>query len=279
MKKIGLGLVLIISALLLGFNAYQMIMLAVWGVPSAQQHYLAFYASLLLLIAGIITMILFNAGRIVALIALLGMGVMYIPASAFLVPAHNSIVTPMAWILMLLYFVSLASVLILRPRFKINIPVFFLLALVSVGFAGEQFYDRWQDGEYQRPSLFTYKWTPSNSDLQVDIGEEYFSDSLIDQLNDHGINGQLMIEGVTGNEHATHKVFVICQSEPVLPKKLYYPKDNYLVYLYDGEKWSTFPHGAQTYDSYAMLETSSKSSYIKQKTDGGETFSLAFSWN
>jgi hypothetical protein len=279
-KRVTFSVALLSASLFLGFFTLQSIMWAVWGAPVHLLQYVALLGCLGLLLSGILWAVAEKVGRVVAVISLIAIGTIYVPASISLVPAHNIIISPLAWALIITYFLTLALVLLLPPRRFWDIALFSASVVTSFGFAGVTYYSRWKDGEFCRPSFAYYRMNRNGTSLFFEgSGSEWLSSEVLKQVKDSGIQGSLNWTGSTGDSSNNFKVIVICAGKPASVKKLFYPQQGTIVYYFDGSAWRTIPEQPKTYESFATLDTEGNQSVLHQKlATGGVQGTQAFSW-
>ena len=239
----------------------------------------------MLFTAGVKTIGASTQGRTLAILGLLLMGCMYVPASTALIPAHNLSTSPIIAWMILLYFVALAFALLAPPRWRWGSAVFVTLLLTSVAFACVTYYSRSENGEYNRPSFASFRWYDEGQGLSIEGNtEKWINEEVQAELLKTGIKGKLVRENTQGSPSSPEIMIVICKSLPPETKMLNYPKSGTVAYLFDGITWRTLPTDAETYASYATLETLAYDSvnvmsmYSQTLVNGGTQSSLAFHW-
>jgi hypothetical protein len=263
-------LVFFLGGSAIGLFTFRLLMWAVWGAPTHPVEYVALLSSVLLLVAAFVCLFAPVAGRVLATASIVGIGTLYIPASASLVPSPNTIIPPTAYLVILGYFALLAFALFFPRPWHWSVPLLVSCLLASATFAATTYIHRSQQGDLRFPFVAEFEWTPTADPLHVD----YDPDGLIKPetrslLSGHGITGALRWSGSQGNSAESRKVIVICRSRILTPKALPYPKSGTIIYLFDGTEWKTIPEQASVYPAHATLQPDGM---LEQGPEGGAAF-------
>src|SRR2546423_5556288 len=202
----------------IGFFALRMLMWAVWGAPTYPMQYVGLVSSLLLLISAFVCLFKPVIARILATASIFGIGTLYIPASASLVPSPNTIISPVSYLLLFGYFALLAFGLFFPRPWRWSIPLFVGCLFISAGFAATTYFHRVEQGELHFPSFAYFRWTPTADPLYV----KYDPDGWITPdshrlLSEHGITGTLSWSGSQGKPAQSRRGIVLCSSRDPSP--------------------------------------------------------------
>jgi hypothetical protein len=277
MQRATSFVVFLLGGLGLGFFTFQLLMWAVWGAPTHPVQYIALLSSILLIVSAFVCLFTSVAGRVLATCSLLGIGTLYIPASASLVPAATIIVSPIAYLLLFGYFALLAFALFFPRRWRWSIPLFACCLLTSGAFAATTYFHRLQQGEIHWPSFVYFEWTPTADPLHVEHDTDgWITPETTNVLSEHGVTGILRWSGSQGYPAESRRVIIICRSRIPTPKDLPYPKQGTIIYVFDGTAWKTVPDQPNVYAAHATLQTDGM---LEQVTPGGGAQgTAAFTW-
>ncbi len=270
--------VLFVGGLLYSFIVYRALMWAVWGAPTHPIQYVALGSALGLMLSAFVALAYPNAGRWLSIFCTLGIGTYCIPATQSLVPSATQIIFPIAFLLIGGYFALLAFCLFFPRRKIFSIPIMAGALLVGVGFGAQTLLHRITDGEFRRPAIAYFEWTPSDADLHV-TGSEYrkwLTDDMLSTLSSQGFEGSLRWRGSQGSSKSRPRMLVLAKGPIPENKRLYYPKGDYVIYVFTTTGWTMIPDDAELYSSFATLETDGM---IYQTTSGGgRQGTSAFRW-
>jgi hypothetical protein len=254
-----------------------MLLGAVWGAPTHPVHYVGLLSSLLLLVSAFVCLFKPVTGRILAAVSILGIGIFFIPSSASLVPSPNTIIPPIAYILLVGYFALLAFGLFFPRPWRWSILLFVGCLFASAAFAATTYFHRVDEGKLQFPPLVSFRWIPTADPLDVKYDPDHWITPEARQLlADHGITGTLSWSGTQGHSDQSRRLIVICSSRIPSPKKLYHPRKGTIFYIFDGATWKTVPEQASVYSAYATLQPDGTLEQVLP--DGGAQGSRAFPW-
>lgn len=269
-----------VTALLLGFLTFRSMMWGVWGAPVHPAHYMGLLGAFALFVGAIISLSRPAQGRFVSMMGLAGMGTFWLPATASLVPQHDVIISPVAFLVVGLFFAAAGFALLYPRRWRWSLPALGLLVCTAIGIAGMVTARRLHDGEYARPSFAYFHWHPGGEGLEVRLDPDGWMDSEARALLARsGIHGTLEWSGSSGEHSAGHRVILLAQRQPVSPFRLHYPRQGILIYAYDGSQWRVIPESAATFPSFATIQPEGSNTMLWQEdADGGRQGTTAFSW-
>ena len=252
-------------------------MWAVWGAPTHPVQYIALFSSLALFLSSFLCLAKPVEGRVLATISLLGMGTLYIPAASSLVPADTRLISPVAYLMVLGYFVLLAFALFFPTRSRASIPILAICLFTSAGFAANAYFRRALHGDMQWPSFVYFEWVPGTAGLQVlyDTAGSITSTTK-ELLLQHGVTGTLRSNGSQGSPTSETRIIVICRSRIPAPKDFHYPKRGTVIHVFDGSQWKSIPDQPETYPAHATLTI--EGMLEQDYPGGGRQGSLAFLW-
>ncbi|MEO8206273.1 MAG: hypothetical protein ABI615_08830 [Chthoniobacterales bacterium] len=269
------------AALGLGFINLFSIGAGIWGVKIHPLLYVGLLFSIGLLVAGVVAIFAPKAGRWLAVIALTGMGVIWIPAASSLIPAHDIVIQPSGYFVFAGYLAAVAFALFYPVRWRYSLLAYGLVIVLVVGFAGATFTQRYLSGEYAYPAIVYFLWYPAPADHLVIIHDKkgMVDTELQKYLSSNGIHGTLKWKGRSGDPNTGHKVYILMQEQLPEAKRLFFPREGNIIYAFDGVKWITLPSDAKTYSLFATLEPeNSKTMLMKECINGGRQGGEAFSW-
>jgi len=200
-------------------------MWAVWGAPTHPIQYIALFSAVGLLLSALVALAFPETGRWMSILCTLGVGIYYIPAMQSLVPSATLIISPIAYLLIGGYFVLLAFCLFYPRRLVISIPVLALSLLTAVGFSAHTLVERISDGEFRRPAMAYFKWSPSDAELHIPDSRDqgWLSETMLATLSSKGIRGSLDWQASRGRRENRPKMIVISSGPIQEDKDLYYP--------------------------------------------------------
>jgi hypothetical protein len=270
--------ILICGGLVYSFFTFQALMWAVWGAPTHPIQYIALFSALGLLLSAFVCLASPDIGRWIAIVCTLGIGVYYVPATKSLVPSASLIISPVAYLLIAGYFVLLSFCLFYPRRVVIAIPVLILTLITALGFSAHTFYSRMSDGEYRRPAMAYFKWTPSEEKIHIKDtrDQNWLTEEMLESLSAKGVGGSLDWQGSQNSNDDRPKMIIISSGPIPENKDLHYPKGDSIIYIFDGSTWSSIPADPEVYPSFATLE---RDGMIRRRTSsGGIQGTSAFRW-
>lgn len=271
--------VYLLTALVLGYFTFMSMMRGVWGAPVHPAHYFALLGALGLIASALVTLAMPPGGRTLAAVSLAALGTLWIPSVVSLVPQHGVIPSPIAFLLVALYFAVVGFTLFYPVRWKWSVPALVLVLGVAVILAAVTSIRRIQCGEYSRPSFAFFRWSRSGNDLTVERDHAGWIDSKVRTLlHRSGIHGALEWTGSSGQRSAPHRVILLAERQPVAPYQLRYPRLGTVIYAFDGSQWHMIPSDAATYSSYATIQPEGSITMLWQDVGGGRQGSTAFVW-
>jgi hypothetical protein len=270
--------VLLFGGVIYGFFTLQALMWAAWGAPTHPIQYIALFSALGFMLSAFVVLASPKIGRWISIASILGIGVYYIPATQSLVPSATLIISPFAFLLIGGYFALLAFCLFYPIQIPLSIPLIVLCLLAAIGFSAHIFIQRTIDGEFRRPAIAYFKWTPSEAPLSiVDVrDEEWLTEAALASLSAEGMRGSLEWQGSQGSKENRPKMIVISSRPIPEHKDLHYPKGDFVIYVFDGSHWMSIPKDADFYPAFATLDTDGM---LRQETSsGGIQGTSAFRW-
>ena len=231
-------------------------MRAARGAPTFPVQYITLFSSILLVVSAFICLFAPYVGRVLAVFTVLGIGTIYVPASAELVPRANVIISPIGYMLLLGYFALLGFALFSPTRWRCSIPLLACCLLASGAFATTTYLHRLRQGDMQWPLMVEFEWTPTTEPVRIDgNGGRWITPETKTTLSEHGITGVLRWSGSQGDSGQSRRVIIICHSRIPASKDLPYPKQGTLVYIFDGTAWRSIPEKPSVYPAHATLQT------------------------
>jgi hypothetical protein len=178
----------------------------------------------------------------------------FVPAVVSLVPAHNTITSPLAFVVILGYLAAVGFAF-LTPRIASWPAIAYaVLICAAVALYTSTYLDRARTGEYAWP-VFDFYLVEGNEPLFV--GKDHMqvlTDSDIARLKTIGLRGEVNWYGRSGNAGAA-SVIVICRARPDEPKRIHFPKAGRVLFIYDGDRWMTVPASFESYERFVTLQT------------------------
>lgn len=272
--------VYLLAALVLGFTAFRSMMWGVWGAPVSPLHYLALLGSGALFFGAFVCLFNLLSGRIICGIALCVLGTFYVPATVSIIPAHNEILSPIVFFILLIYFSALAFALFYPSRWKFSLLFYLIVLGIAVAFAGGTFIQRTARGEYTRPAFVFFVWKPGESGLQVqNDSDRWITTETKSLLEQNGIRGDLEWTGSSGHGTEKNRVIILAQRQITSTKQIFYPRRGTVIYAFNGTNWITLPQNAPSYSTFATLEPRGFNTVLnEQLANGGIQGSGAFFW-
>jgi hypothetical protein len=268
------------AGLALGYFSWMSMMWGVWGAPIHVVHYLGVFGALGLLGGALVCLANPRRGRIMAVVSLAVMGTFWIPSTASLVPQHNVILSPLAFVVVGLYLGTVAFSLLYPAPWRGSVPALVIVLLGATGFAATTAIQRMRMGEFARPSIAYFRWQPSNQgNVEVVRDPDGWIDSEVRTLLERGgIHGRLEWSGATGGQGDSHHLIIVAAAAPPEPHELPYPREGVILYIFDGTQWRSLPEGAAVYPATATLEPQGSNTFLWQRVGGGRHGTTAFIW-
>ncbi len=281
-KRIIQGIIYLCAGAIFAFILLERIMLWVWGVQPQALTHVGFLLSLTLIAAGV-TSIFGNprSSRFVAGCALGGLTPIWLSWVISLLPQHNTIPSPLAYVASAVYIVTLVVVLF-YPR-RIRFAVGLIVAICTLGCASAiaAYVKRASSGEYNRPEIGCFRWYPDKEKalLITRDTEKWIDKQAKEMLESAGIHGRVEQTGGWGAAGSPTRVILLVQRRPPTPVRLYYPRKGTLVYAFDGVAWRKVPADASTYPTFFTLENQNGYTMLyEQLSDGSRQGTQAFTW-
>jgi hypothetical protein len=256
---------------------FMSIMVGVWGVRISPLLFLAFFSSVGLALAGVVSLWRPRSGRTIALWALTGIGTVWIPSIIDLIPEPNVRVSSFGCVIFGGYFAIVAFGLFFPNPWKFSFPIFLVLCFTTLIVGAVAYRNRLVRGDYARPSFAFFRWRPGTNNLVIDSDPADWIDSETRNVMARaGIRGKLVWTSSLGERTAPHHVVLLAERLPSTPCKIFYPQQRVAIYVYDGSHWRAIPAKALTYSTFATLEPGNPNPMLWQDTSGGRQGSGAF---
>jgi hypothetical protein len=252
------GAVYLVAGGLMFATIFGLFALSAWGITVHPLTVIALIGCLVLIAAGILS--LFSDrhhGRILAVCASIGIMPIWFVWIMSLVPQHNVIASPVAYVFVFTYAVTLSVTLFFPSRLKFAISAFVIICGLAFGSAAFTYIKRVQQGEYRRAGVACFQWypTPVNA-LIVERDPLGWIDTRARKMLDQAeIRGTLMWTGSSGEYSSPNRALVIVKGKLGDSAQLHYPRHGDVIYAFDGTHWRTFPRDVQLYSLCFSLET------------------------
>lgn len=269
--------VFLLGGMCIGFLTFQQTTAAIWGAPTHRLQSIAMYSSLALVLASFVCLAAPSHGRILATVCIFGIGTLYIPGAAALVPGATRDFSPLAGIVLAAYFSLLAFALFFPTRWRVSVPLFAGCMVASAAFAATTYQHRLKQGELHNPVIVCFEWSSTVESLKVqdDVDGSLTAENR-QSLIQNGVVGELRWRGTYGSPTESQRVIVICQSRIPAPQQLHYPKQGTVFYIFDGKGWKTIPEGPEFYPAHATLNPDGGLEQVT--TSGGTQRVVPFRW-
>jgi hypothetical protein len=279
-QKIVSFIVYFIAAVILGIVALQRMMLGVWGVSVSPFNYIAVIASVVLFVGAIISLINYGKGRIICVVALAALGTFYVPAVVSIVPGYGSIIPLLVYFIFLVYFAALAFALFFPPRWKVSLPLYLGVLVVTATIMKVTYAHRVAAGEFARPSFAFFFWKQNDSTLEIKEDDAHWINAETKALLEKNqIHGQLNLSVGDGQSSNQNRIIVLAQRPIISKKQIFYPRNGTIIYAFDGTNWITLPKDAPTYSGFATLEPLGfQTMFCREDFGGGIEGTSAFLW-
>lgn len=252
-------------------------MWAVWGAPTHWTQYTGLISSLIAVTGAFGLLISGTKGQQICALGVVGMGSFYIPAVQSLIPAENTIISPFSYVILTGYLTLLAGVTLYPMRIKGAVGIIGIAMLAMCVWASVTAFNRWKEGEFNRPQIVGFLASRSAEPLILQKGyDQLIPVALRDGITQAGIGGLLAWHSGSGDEAGKPKVVVIATSRITTAKKLRYPKEGILLYVWNGDQWASFPSNVDCYSAFATLQVDGMLS--NELTTGGVQSYYFFPW-
>lgn len=245
----------IVPSLGIGWIIFGAMLQALYGLQPHPLMFVGLFGAIGLFVAGVIALFSPRIGRIVAVCAVVALSPVMIEWIIALVPMPRVILDPENYIMPVLYFGAVASVLFLPQSFRYSLAIFVVLCLSAAVVASATYAKRVRDGLYDRPYVACFRWRaePAN---QLVVTDEI---GAIDQktkaiLNAAGIHGTLKWHSGSDENTAPHRMILLFQAKPPEGMKFFFPRAGVVIYAYDGKRLQAYPSNVPTYSSYFHIE-------------------------
>ena len=252
-------------------------MWAVWGAPTHWTQYAGLISSLVLSVGA--TSLIFSAekGQGACVLGVLGMSSFYVPAVASIIPAENTIISPLSYVIVTSYLALVVATARYPKHIAGSTWIIVLVPLAMGVWGGFTAYTRWQSGEYNRPEIIGF--LASRSEKPLEIPGEYSAlvpVAMRSAMAKAGIGGSLVWRAGFFENKRKPSVVVIATSQISEPHRLHYPKQGTIIYIWNGEQWITLPANTECYPAYATLQVDGMLS--NDLTTGGTQSYYFFPW-
>jgi hypothetical protein len=255
-------------------------LLIVWGVPLHPLLFVALLSALAVAAGGILTIERQERGRLIAACGLAGLLTIWFPLLTSIVPEHNTIPSPLAYLAVIGYALVAAFASFFPTRSWFGASIFVVMVIAGILTLGMTYRQRRQMGEYDRPSIACFRWDPSPSDRLVIVRDPLgcIDDHARATLASANMHGSLSWCGGSTRD-ATQRLLVVAQARPPENSRIFYPRHGLVVYAFDGNSWSKLPPDAETYALFSTFQPSGGDTMIcSDEFSGGRTCTACLHW-
>ena len=255
-------------------------LLIVWGVPLHPLLFVALLAAAAVAGGGVVSLAQPERGRFVAACGLTGLLTIWFPWLISIVPEHNTIPSPLAYLAVIGYALAFAFASFYPTRSWLSVSAFVLILICGIVTLGVTYNYRGRMGEYDRPSIACFRWDPNPSDMLVIARDPL---GCIDEqtkatLAEANLHGSLSWCGGSTRETA-QQLLVFAQTQPPADSRLFYPRHGLVIYAFDGKGWIKIPSKAETYALYSTFQPSGTDVMIcSDDFSGGRTCTACLQW-
>ena len=225
---------------------FRSLMAGVWGVPSNAAQYIALCSALGLILSGLISIPYPRIGRVTAIVCTIGIGSLYIPATASLVPTSDSSVSPFGIVVTASYLAILAFCLLFPQRLKYAKTALVITATIVVGIVSTTLYQRISQGEFSRPAILFFKSVPS-AEIRVSwpSDDSDIAKNIERALAQLGVTVNCTFMCSTGDYKRRSQLILIYSDSFYDDVELHFLKSSFGVYYFNGKNWLSFPEKAR----------------------------------
>jgi hypothetical protein len=231
-------------------------LLVFYGVRIHPLLFFELTASLAICCGGILSPRRPRLGRTIAIVGVIALITIWIPWVNSIIPVHDVIPSPIAYIVVVAYVVLAGFVFLFPSRFWFSIPAVILILLAGIISGARTYVHRSRIGEYAWPDVECFVWDADGAkSLTVkrdDYG--YINGEAKEILERVGIRGTVSWHGGSVNSGNHNRILVIASKKPPATSRLYHPRNGLIIYLFDGDKWTKLPPEAETYARYSTFE-------------------------
>ena len=278
MQRATSFLVFFLGGSAIGLFTFRLLMFAVWGAPTHLVQYVALFSSVLLLVGAFVCLFAPVAGRDLATASILGIGTLYIPASASLVPLSKSTILSTPCLAILSYFALLAFALFFPRRWRWSVPLLVSCLLVSVAFAATT--SRYRSQEL---TVVCLHYSPGDAPLRI---EDRFSaltpeDIALLQRCVPGGTAEVHEKGIYDKGPKAKAILLL--TGPFDHKvSAVQPWRSTVIYLQEGQSLTILPKDVPIWDKHLYVEQQrdepSHTTYMVDLPTGGQAGGSAGAW-
>jgi hypothetical protein len=248
--------------------------LVLYGVVPHPLLLCAFFAAVAFVVAAVVSFSSPGRGRVIALLACAASFPLWIVWIIGVVPAHDVIfLLPIPHLLVVAYLLVLGFVLFWPYPFRLSIALIVLVCCTGVVVGWRTYTDRVASGEYDRPGVACFRWTPDASREAVVLRDplNWINERVRVALSAAKISGTLQSSGAWGDQSSPSRMIVLLKDRPASGTRLYCPRHGIIViYAFDGKNWIKAPADAPTYPSFFTIEESDGRIMLYENTAGGK---------
>jgi hypothetical protein len=267
-------LVFFLGGSAIGWFTFRLLMLAVLGAPTHPVEYVALFSSVFLLVAAFVCLFAPEAGRLLATASIVGIGTLYIPASASLGQSPNA--TP--YLVMLGYFALLAFALFFPRRWRWSVPFLVFCLLASAAFAATTYLYR-----SQQLTVVCMHYLPGDEPLRI---EDHFSDLTPQDralLQKCVPRGRAEVHGTGIYEKGPKAKAILLLTGPFDHKvSAAQPWHSTVVYLQESQSLTILSKDASLWSKHIYLEQQrdmpTNTTYMVDLPTGGQAGGSAGAW-
>lgn len=276
-KRIQFG-VYFVGGLFFALVITQNMMMSIYGAPTNILQSIALFGALGLLLAAFTSILFDTAGRILALASIAALGSLYFPASQSLAPSAGFFFRMDAYVVIGSYLGLVAFSLLYPARYRFSVHTMVLALLLSSGIASHAYFDRLSSGQYDWADLVFFQLDAEGDELQiVSDPQNVVTDEILTELKNAKIVGQLNWQGAVGRSNTGNTMILIGAARNTKTHKLYYSREDIIVYYIDGDQAVTIPANMHTFNQYPIkLEPNGRVYYTTSR--GGSSSARAFYW-
>ena len=270
--------VYIVSGIIFGSLIFQSMAMSIYGAPTSVSQLIALTGALGLIGAAFVSLLIGSGGRVLAIFSLVALGVLYIPASRSLAPSAGYFFRPDGYIVIGGYLVVLAFSLFYPIRHKFSVHALVFVLFLSSAIAVHAYYERFSSGQYDWASLVFFQLEKGSDELIVESDpQQWMTDEILAELNKAKIRGHLKWNGAIGQSDSGKTMVLIGADRITEGRRIYYSKEDTIIYYFDASELKTIPPNARTFDQYPItLETNGRVYFTTSR--GGTSSAKAFYW-
>ena len=255
-------------------------LLIFYGISLHPLLFVALLGAFAVAAGGMVSLAQPSRGRLIAACGLAGLLTNWFPWLISIVPEHNIIPSPLAYVPIVAYPVVVAFAAFYPAQSLAGICA--LLAICGAGALTFTitYRQRIRMGEYDRPSIACFRWDPTPSDTLVIARDPLgcIDDRARATLLSANLHGSLYWCGGSTLE-TSQRVLVVAQARPPEHSQVFYPRHGLVVYAFDGHDWSKIPRDVETYALYSTFQPSGADTMIcSDEFSGSRTCTACLQW-